>query len=419
MEKFIIEGGRKLYGKVEVQSAKNSVLPLIAGSIMSGGKTYIENCPKLTDIIVMCEIIKRLGGKTRFDGETLIIDTENLNSWQLPSDLTCQIRASLFMVGPLICRFGLASMSMPGGCKIGERPIDIHIESLRKMGAIIKEDGEIIFDGRRIEGSTIDLRFPSVGATENLMMSAVRAKGITIIKNCAKEPEIVDLQNYLNSLGAKVKGAGSDVISVEGVKGKFLKEVKIKPAPDRIETGTFMFAVASVGGEIEIESKYLQNLKVLLKLFENNACKLYADNDKICSMRVDKPFNGFGKIKVGPYPQFPTDLQPQLVACASSSIGLTAVEENVFPERFSYCSQLSKLGAKVDVYGNLCLVEGGKLHGAEVVSGDLRGGASLVVGALSAEGISEVKNVSHIDRGYYKLEEKLSKLGAKITRVTY
>lgn len=419
MEKFIISGGNKLFGRVEIQSAKNSILPLIAASVIKEGKTVIERCPKINDVIVMCEIIKALGGKYRFEGDLLYIDTENVRSWVLPSSLTSEIRASLFIVGALICRFGCAAICMPGGCNLGERPIDIHVDGFKALGVTVGEGEERTFYGKELKSNEITLRFPSVGATENLIMASIRAKGTTVLKNCAKEPEIVDLQNYLNAIGARIKGAGSSIITIEGGLNLAKGEVSVLPSADRIELGTFLYATASVGGEIEVDVKGLKKSDSYLKIFEDNACKIHSINDNIYNIGYNRPFNGFGKIQTGPYPSFPTDLQPQLVACACTAKGISVVIEGVFPKRFTYAEQLKLLGAKIDVYDNLCLVEGGMLHGAKVTAGDLRGGASLIIGALSAEGESEIRNASHVDRGYYKIENKLSALGAKIRRESY
>ena len=419
MDKFIISGGNKLYGRVEIQSAKNSILPLIAASVIKEGKTVIERCPKINDVIVMCEIIKALGGKYRFEKDNLFIDTENVSSWMLPPSLTAEIRASLFIVGALICRFGCASIRMPGGCNLGARPIDIHVEGFKALGVKVSEGDEKTFYGKSLNSNVITLRFPSVGATENLIMASIRAKGTTTIKNCAKEPEIVDLQNYLNAIGANVKGAGSSTVVVEGGINLSKTETSILPTSDRIELGTFLYATASVGGELEIDVKGIKKTDSSIKFFKDNACKIHSINDNIYNIGFFRPFDGFGKIYTGPYPDFPTDLQPQLVACACTANGLTAVIERVFPQRFAYTEQLKTFGAKVEVYDNLCLVEGGSLHGACATAGDLRGGASLIIGALSAEGVSEIRNVSHVDRGYYKIENKLSLLGAKIRRESY
>ncbi len=419
MEKFIISGGSRLCGRVEIQSAKNSILPLISASIIKEGKTVIERCPKIGDVLVMCEIIKSLGGKYHFEGDLLFLDTENLNSWVLPPSLTSEIRASLFTVGALICRFGCASLRMPGGCNIGERPIDIHVDGLKALGVSVAEGEEKVFYGKTLKASNITLRFPSVGATENLIMAAIRANGTTVLKNCAKEPEIVDLQNYLNLIGARVMGAGTDTVTVEGGLSLCKNEVSILPNADRIELGTFLYAAASVGGELEIDVVGDKKSVIDNNFFKNNACKIHSINDNIYNIGFSRHIKGFGKIVTGPYPDFPTDLQPQLVACACTAKGVTAIVERVFPRRFAYVEQLKQLGANVETFDNLCLVEGSRLHGARVTAGDLRGGAALIIGALSAEGETEIRNVSHVDRGYYRIENKLSQLGARIRRESY
>lgn len=419
MDKFIVRGGNKLYGKVKIQSAKNSILPLIAGSVIASGKTIIKNTPKIRDVVIMCDIIRFLGGKAEFLGDDLHLNTSLVNSWSLPSDLTSEIRASLFMVGALICRFGYASIKRPGGCRIGERPIDIHVDALKTLGVKVDESEEIVFSGKIINSGVINLRFPSVGATENAMMTALRGKGVSTIKNCAKEPEIIDLQNYLNMLGANIKGAGTSVITVEGLSKKPSDDIIFTPYPDRIELGTYLFALGAVGGEIEIHAETFKNSQTVINFFKDNACKIHIINDKIYNISICDTLRSFGKVCTGPYPAFPTDLQPQLVACALNANGITAVEENVFENRFAYVSELKKFGAKIGVYGKLCLVEKSVLRGANVVAGDLRGGASLLIGALSADGESEIKNVVHVDRGYYKIEEKFSALGAYVKRVSY
>ncbi len=419
MDKFIISGGQRLNGKVQLQSAKNSILPLIAASVIKSGKTRIKRCPKIKDVLIMCEIIKSLGGDYYFEEDTLCIDTSTVSSWVLPKSLTAEIRASLFIVGALICRFGCASILMPGGCNIGERPIDIHVDGLRALGVNVVEGEEKVFYGQKLTANNVTLRFPSVGATENLMMAALRAEGVTVLKNCAKEPEIVDLQRYLNLLGAKVKGAGTDVITIKSCALSTREEIEILPSADRIELGTLLYATASVGGELEIDLSGIRKSFVKNEIFKNNACKIHSINGNIYYIGFSRPIVGFGKVVTGPYPEFPTDLQPQLVACSSSANGVTAIVEKVFPKRFAYVDQLKQFGANVEIYNNLCLIEGCKLHGAKVTAGDLRGGAALVIGALSAEGESEIRNVLHVDRGYYKLEDKLSSLGAKIRRESY
>ncbi len=420
MEKFVVRGGLRLEGEVNIQSAKNSVLPLIAASVMREGKTYIEKCPEISDVFVMMKIIERLGGKAWFEGETLIIDAKDINEWKLPLDLTAEIRASLFIVGALLTRFGYASIATPGGCNIGERPIDIHISALKDLGVNVHEGDTIIFSASSNSGATTRLRFKSVGATENAMMAAVKRRGVTVIENAASEPEIVDLQNFLNAIGCKVVGAGSDRITVEGVDKLYSGEVNFRPSYDRIETGTFLLAGAVCGGELRFENEALENSSALIKIIENNACKIYRKNGKIEYINFTGVYGGFGKVVVEPYPAFPTDLQPQLVAAAAFSNGLTIVEERVFKKRFGYVSQLVKTGADISVFDNACVVVGKRdIIGAEMVAGDLRGGAALLICALGANGVSSVSGARYIDRGYGAIEKKLRALGADVTRINY
>ena len=420
MEKFVINGGKSLFGEVKIQSAKNSVLPLIAASVINDGKTYIENCPKISDVLVMMKIIEKLGGKAYFEKDDLVIDGRSIDCWILPCDLTREIRASIFTVGALISRFGYASTCAPGGCNIGDRPIDIHIDALKKLGAIVRENDEIIFDASYGFGGSVTLRFPSVGATENAIMSAVRGKGVCIIKNAAKEPEILDLQRYLNALGANVEGGGTDTVVVRGVEKKISCEGRIKPIPARIEAGTFALAAVACGGEIRFLEESLPKYLFLSEIFRNNACKMYLKNDKIEGVKVTERPKGFGRVIAEPFPGFPTDLQPQLVAASCFAKGLTVVVEKVFPGRFSFVEQLLKTGADLSVCDNACIIDGGKeLNPAETYAGDLRGGAALIIAALGIEGKSLIGGTRYVDRGYEKIEEKFRGLGADIRRVEF
>ncbi len=420
MEKFVINGGKRLFGEVKIQSAKNSVLPLIAASVINDGKTYIENCPKISDVLVMMKIIKEIGGKAYFDKDDLVIDGRGIDKWILPCDLTREIRASVFTVGALISRFGYASTCVPGGCNIGDRPIDIHIEALRGLGAKVIEGDEVIFDGTKGLDGCVTLRFPSVGATENAMMAAARGSGTCVIKNAAKEPEIIDLQKYLNALGAEVQGGGSDTVVVRGKDKIIGREVRIRPIADRIEAGTFAFFTVACGGEIRFLEESFPKYLFLSEIFRNNACKIYVKNGKIEVIKVEERPKGFGKICAMPYPGFPTDLQPQLVAASCFAKGLTVVVDKVFPNRFSFVEQLLKTNADIEVFGNACVVSGGKaLTSAETYAGDLRGGAALITAAIATEGKSVVGGVRYIDRGYENIEKKLRNIGADVSRVDF
>lgn len=419
MDRFIVRGGEKLYGKPQIYSAKNSVLPIISASILSEGKTEIDDCPKINDVDVMSEIIASLGGSVSFRGTSLCLDTTNVCEWRMPCDLTKKIRASLFTVGALLARFGCASICRSGGCNIGERPIDIHIEAFRNLGVDVCEGEHVTFRQNKTVGGKVKLRYPSVGATESVMMFATKLKGETVIENAAAEPEIKDLQNYLNLLGAKVSGAGSPVIKIDGGFPLKTESVCFLPSKDRIEAGTFLLSGVACGGEMEFYREDLKNLDATLKILSNNACKIRPKNDKIINVEFHSPKSGFGKVDAMPYPAFPTDLQPQLVACSCFANGVTVVEDKVFPDRFGYVGELLKTGADVTRRGNMCAVVGGKeLSGATMDAGDLRGGVALLIAALGAKGKSEILNVKHIDRGYCSLEETFRTLGANVERVT-
>lgn len=419
MDRFIINGGNRLYGTPEISAAKNSALPILAASVALCGTTHIKNCPQITDVSVMTDIIEDMGGKAVFCGDELTIDASGLKTWRLPCELTKKIRASLFIVGALLTRFGCAEICKPGGCDIGDRPIDIHIAVLRELGADVEEGETVKFKKKKNTCGRVKLRYPSVGATENAMLYASGLKGETVIENAAKEPEIVDLQNFLNLMGVKVSGAGGERITVCGDDRREVGEVYFEPSKDRVEAGTFLLAGAICGGELLFEIEDLRNLSAVSKILSNNACKMRRKNDKIISVEYCALKKGFGKVVVSPYPGFPTDLQPQLVAAASYAHGVTVVEETVFPERFNYVGELLKTGADISVGGNLCAVNGKPdLVGATMVAEDLRGGAALVLAALGADGRSQILGVNHIDRGYFAFENKLRALGADVSRVS-
>ena len=419
MDRFIINGGNSLFGSPIISAAKNSVLPIIAASVMLCGKTPINNCPEIDDVFVMSDIISRLGGKTEFDTTGLTIDAADLKKWVLPCELTSKIRASLFVVGGLLTRFGCAEICKAGGCNIGERPMDIHISAFRQLGVDVYEGETVTFRKKTDKGGKVRLRYPSVGATENIMIFAAGLNGETTIENAAREPEIIDLQNYLKSLGVNVSGAGGDCIVINGCERKEVGEVYFTPSKDRIEAGTFLFAGAICGGEMEFGREDLRDLTAVKKILVNNACKIRSKNDKIEVVEFCGKNRGYGKVVVNPYPAFPTDLQPQLVASSCLARGVTVVEENVFPERFGYCSELLKMGADISIGKNLCAVNGVKtLVGTTLIATDLRGGAALTVAALGAEGRSQILGIHHIDRGYNAFDRKLRLLGADVTRIT-
>ena len=416
MEKFIIEGGGRLYGSVQIQRAKNAVLPLLAASVLTDEPVVLRELPQILDVENMLKILTELGCAIRRDERDVVIDSANAVSHEIPAVLTKEIRSSVFMLGSVLTRFHRAKISYPGGCDIGLRPIDLHLSGLKRLGVeIVEENGYIVCSADKLTGTEIVLDFPSVGATENILLAAVKAEGRTVVRNAAKEPEIVDLQNFLNAMGAKVSGAGSATVVVEGVSR--LHGVDYTPMGDRIEAGTFLIAGATCGGEIETNGVFPENIAVLLHKLRENGCKIYAKNDKIV-LQSDGNLKSVDFVETSPFPGFPTDLQAQYSALSCTANGTTLVVENLFETRFKYAGELKRMGADVTVRGKNAVIRGvEKLHGALVTAGDLRGGAALVLAGLKAEGTTTVLDLSHIDRGYAAFERKLRLLGAKIRRV--
>lgn len=416
MDKYVIDGGRKLYGTVALQSAKNSVLPLLAASILTEKCVVIRETPEITDVKCMAQILRELGADVRFSGGNAIIESADACCHEISSVLTGELRSSVFMLGSLLTRFHRALIAYPGGCDIGLRPIDLHLNALKQLGVSISErDGCIFCACEKLRGAEILLDFPSVGATENILLAAVKAEGRTVLAGAAKEPEIVDLQNFLNAMGAKIAGAGTDVIEIEGVKE--LGGVTYRPMKDRIEAGTFLIACAACGGEVETSGLKGENLRLLLHKLRENGCKIHTKNDKI-KIESRGRLRCNRRIETMPFPGFPTDLQAQATALNAGAEGGALIVENLFETRFKYVPELQKMGADIEVKGRHAFVRGvERLHGASVVAGDLRGGAALVIAALGAEGRTEVLDLSHIDRGYADFRGKLKRLGAEIRRV--
>ena len=416
MDKYIIDGGTKLYGKVCVHSAKNTVLPLLAASVLTDEPVTLRRVPPINDVENMMRILTEVGCQIKRQKDTAIIDSSNAVSHEIPARLTKELRSSVFMLGSVLTRFHRAKISYPGGCDIGLRPIDLHLSGLKRLGVnIVEKDGYIHCEAEQLKGAEVLLDFPSVGATENIMLAAIKAEGVTVIRNAAKEPEIVDLQNFLNAMGAKVQGAGGGTIVIEGVKR--LRGVDYTPIGDRIEAGTYMIAVASCGGELEIEGMSTENIAALLHKLRENGCKIYTKNDKIilCS---DGRLKSVDLVETMPFPGFPTDMQAQYAALCCTAKGITLLVENLFETRYRYAAELKRMGADITIRDRSALIRGvEKLHGASVTASDLRGGAALVIAALKAEGKSSVLDLSHIDRGYADFEGKLRGLGARIKRV--
>ncbi len=416
MDNYIINGGEKLYGSVEIQSAKNTVLPLLAASVLTDEPIRLWQMPAINDVENMMRILTEVGCTIKRQKGSALIDSSNAASHEIPMQLTKELRSSVFMLGSVLTRFRRAKISYPGGCDIGLRPIDLHLSGLKRLGVeIVEKDGFIHCEARKLRGAEILLDFPSVGATENIILAAVKAEGITVIRNAAKEPEIVDLQRFLNAMGAKVRGAGGGTVVVEGVKR--LHGVEYTPIGDRIEAGTFLIAAASCGGEIETVGVPPENIAALLHKLRENGCKIHIKNDKI-GLSSSGRLKSVDMVETMPFPGFPTDMQAQYAALCCTAQGATLIVENLFETRYRYAAELKRMGADITVRDRTALIRGvERLHGAYVTAGDLRGGAALVVACLNAEGQSTVANLSHIDRGYVDFEGKLRNLGAKIRRV--
>ncbi len=416
MDKFVIEGGRRLMGTVRLQSAKNSVLPLLAASILTTEQVVLHETPRITDVACMIQILRELGAEVRFEGDDVIIESADASNHRISSALTRELRSSVFMLGSLLARFHRAACAYPGGCDIGLRPIDLHLNALKRLGVEISErDGYIVCECERLKGAEIVLDFPSVGATENILLAAVMAEGRTVLEGAAKEPEIVDLANFLNCMGAKVEGAGSDTVEIEGVQR--LHGASYTPVKDRIEAGSFLIGTAICGGEVEVIGVHADALGLLLHKLRENGCKIHTKNDKIKIASTGR-LKCNRRIETMPFPGFPTDLQAQATALNCTAEGGALIVENLFETRFKYAPELRKMGADIEVRERTAFVRGvQRLHGASVTCGDLRGGAALVLAALGAEGTSEVLDLSHVDRGYADFEGKLKKLGANIRRV--
>ena len=415
MEKFVIEGGRPLYGEIEIQSAKNAVLPLLAASVLTEERIVIHNCPRITDVLNMAQILEELGCRTSFTDGALTVDPSDAANHEIPAALAKELRSSVFMLGSVLSRFGRARIAYPGGCDIGLRPIDLHLGGLRRLGVRIEEEGGYInCTCGKMRGADIVLGCPSVGATENIMLAAVKAEGTTVIRNAAKEPEIADLQNFVNRMGGRISGGGSSTVVVEGVKS--LHGAEYTPVSDRIKAGTFLIASAMCGGELALKNARAENLSALLDKLREISCKIHAIDDKIY-IKSGARFSP-KLIETSPYPGFPTDLQAPMTALACICGGSTVVVENLFETRFKHVPELIRMGADITVRGRSAFVRGvPRLHGADVCAGDLRGGAALALAAISAEGRSTVTDLRHIDRGYSEFEYKLRGAGARIRRV--
>lgn len=415
MSLYRITGGNRLCGSIKVEGAKNAILPILAATVLNGGMNVIENVPALNDVITMLEILKNLGCAVEFRNKTVMVDSSSITSNEIPTALVKKMRSSIVLLGSLLGRTGKVITSYPGGCAIGVRPIDLHLKGLRQLGACVEMHGQIICTGANLKGTEIQLDYPSVGATENIMLAAVLAKGETIIRNAAREPEIVDLQGFLNAMGAKVRGSGNHTIRIEGVKK--LNDCRYKVITDRIAAGTYMAAVAATGGEITLENVIIEHLHPVIDKLKESGCFIRINHNNIY-MTAPERLKAVDLIRTLPYPGFPTDAQPQMMAAMCTALGTSIFVETIFENRYRHIDELIKLGADIKVDGRIAVVKGVPgLSGASVMAKDLRGGASLVLAGLVAEGITEVEGVEHIDRGYENLGEKLRVLGANIIKI--
>ncbi|MFD2116220.1 UDP-N-acetylglucosamine 1-carboxyvinyltransferase [Paenibacillus yanchengensis] len=415
MDKLVIEGGRPLSGSIAIQGAKNAALPIMAASMLASGKFIIEQVPDLLDIQVMLSILRELGCQAEHNEKIVTINTELVHSPHVPETLMRQMRSSIFLMGPLLARFGEAKVYQPGGCAIGERKIDLHLEGLKALGAEIEESGSLIVcRAKQLYGADIHLSFPSVGATENIMMAAVLAKGRTTISNAAREPEIQDLQNFLIAMGANIIGAGTDTITIEGVEQ--LQPCRYRVIPDRIVTGTMMVAAAVTRGNVTLHNTQPAHLTSLIHVMRRAGVQIIIDNDIIIVSNSGRP-KAIERVVTSPYPAFPTDLQSQLMVLLSLADGVSLLKETIFEGRFMHVGELSRMGADIRVDMNIAFIRGvQRLYGATVEATDLRAGAALVIAGLAAKGRTVVEQIHHIDRGYDRIEETLASLGADITR---
>lgn len=415
-ERFLINGGRTLHGKIKVDGAKNAFLPIMAASVLCDGQIQLDNYVALSDLDWMREILKTLNIQTEAWQNFLYIDTKNIENNKISHELTQKVRASIFILGALLGRFRSAVIAYPGGCNIGTRPIDLHIKGFKALGArIIEKHGYIYCHGENLKAGNVFLDFPSVGATESLMMCACLLDGETTLKNVAKEPEIVDLQNFLNAMGAKVFGAGTDTITIVGVEK--MHGAKFKVMPDRIVAGTYLLATAICGGDVLVDGAILSHNESLISFLKQTACQIETFNDKI-RLKANKRLSSIDKIETLPFPFFPTDLQSQMMVLQSVSKGVCLLQENLFENRFGVVPELKKMGADIVVKNRTALIKGvEKIYGADVFATDLRAGASLVLAGMKAEGYTTVHNIGFIDRGYEKIEEKYKLLGADIKRI--
>lgn len=418
MQKLVINGEKKIRGEISVHGAKNSALPLLAACALADGEVILHNCPRLSDVFASTRILTHLGCKCSREGSSVRIITRGISRSDIPEELMREMRSSIVFLGAVTGKTGCCSLSFPGGCELGPRPIDMHISALSQMGAIISEEYGVLRceTPKGLHGAKITLSFPSVGATENIIMAAVLAKGETVIRNAAREPEICDLADFLNACGGRISGAGTSTVKISGVNR--LHGCEYSVMPDRIVASTYLGAAAITGGEISLTGARADDLESIIPVFEEMGCSIYNYGDCIY-MSCHKPLKSVKTIRTMPYPGFPTDAQSIILAVLSKAKGTSVMVENIFESRYRQVGELVRMGCKIKTEGKVAIVEGvRKLYGAKVVATDLRGGAALVLAGLAAQGETVISNVKLIDRGYESIESSLSLVGADIKRIT-
>lgn len=416
MDKFVINGGKQLRGKVEISGAKNSALALMPATLLNNEKNTLFNAPKVNDIYTMLKLLKHMGAEVEFNDHCLTIDTSNLSSQEAPYEHVKKMRASVYVLGPLLAKYGYAKVSMPGGCAWGPRPINLHLEAMKKLGAEIEiEGGYIIAKTDKLKGTKINFDVSSVGATGNALMAAVLADGETVLSNAATEPEITQLVEFLQKMGARIEGAGTSSLHIYGVDE--LHSAKEKIIKDRIEAGTLLIAAAITNSLIEIDYEYPEHIASVISKLEDAGVKIMQNNGVISIDATDLELNSVD-VTTSIFPGFPTDMQAQWIALMCLANGTSSVKDTIYHDRFKHVPELNRLGANIELVENTAIVKGvKKLTGAKVMSTDLRASASLVLTGLAAKGTTEVLRIYHLDRGYQRIEEKLQSLGADIQRV--
>jgi UDP-N-acetylglucosamine 1-carboxyvinyltransferase len=415
VDKLIIHGGKRLKGEITISGAKNAALPIMAASLLSSGYSVIQGVPSLRDIMTMGRLLANLGAGFHYEDGKVIIGTERVKIYEAPYDLVRTMRASILVLGPLLSKYGRAKVSLPGGCAIGARPINLHLMGLEKMGAEVKlEAGYVVAKAKRLKGASIYFDMPTVTGTENLMMAASLARGTTVIENAAREPEVTDFAQALISMGARIAGAGESIVEIEGVHE--LRTMNHTVIPDRIETGTFMTIAGITGGDILLKSCRIEHLDAVVMKLKEAGLRFEQKEDGLRVIGPSRPKST--NIKTIPYPGFPTDMQAQFMALMAVADRTSIIKETIFENRFMHVAELMRMGADISVEGGIATVKGvSRLKGAPLMATDLRASASLVVAALSAKGETEIRRIYHLDRGYERMEEKLRKIGADVKRV--